>query len=71
MKSKKPGEMVQIDHITATKNNITVKHFQAWDPKRKVMVVEAHINATSNTAKKFLQKVIAIVLFEMKSIQVD
>jgi len=71
MKSKKPGEMVQIDHMTATKNNITVKHFQAWDPKSKVMVVEVYSNATSNTAKKFLQKVISTVPFELKSIQVD
>lgn len=40
MKASQPGEMIQIDHMTVTKNNITMKHFQAWDPKTKKGTVE-------------------------------
>ena len=29
------GERVQIDHMTVTKNGITVKHLQAWETKSK------------------------------------
>jgi putative transposase len=31
------GERVQIDHMTATKNGVCVKHFAAWDRKSKYM----------------------------------
>jgi putative transposase len=71
MKSKQPGEMVQVDHMTATKTGVTVKHFKAWDPRSKVIVAEAYSNATSHTAKKFLLKIIATAPYTLKSIQVD
>jgi len=32
LKPRKPGEMVQIDHMSVTPNQCHVKHFQAWDP---------------------------------------
>jgi hypothetical protein len=54
MKSNQPGEMVQVDHMTATKTGVTVKHFKAWDPRSKVIVAEAYSNATSHTAKKWV-----------------
>ena len=71
MKAKAPGEMIQIDHMTATRNSITVKHFKAWDPKSKFIVAEAYSNAKSRTAKKFLHKVINEMPFNIKSVQVD
>jgi predicted transcriptional regulator len=71
MKSKEPGEMVQIDHMTATKNNVSVKHFQAWDPITKTIAARALYNATSLTAAKFLAHVISAMPFPIKSIQVD
>lgn len=71
MKASKPGEMIQIDHMTVTKNNITMKHFQAWDPKTKTIVAEVTANATSNAAAKFLYKVIQEMPFKVVSIQVD
>ena len=71
MKASKPGEMIQIDHMTVTKNNITMKHFQAWDPKTKTIVAEVSSSATSNMAAKFLHKVIAGMPFKILSIQVD
>lgn len=30
MQSLKPGQMVQIDHMFVSVNQVTVKHFQAW-----------------------------------------
>ena len=71
MRAKAPGEMIQIDHMTVTRNSITVKHFKAWDPKSKFIVAEAYSNAKSSTAKKFLHKLIEDAPFEIKSIQVD
>ena len=71
MKGSKPGEMIQIDHMTVTKNNISMKHFQAWDPKSKTIVAELASSATSNMAAKFLHKVIEEMPFKVLSIQVD
>jgi len=71
MKASKPGEMIQIDHMTVTKNNVYMKHFQAWDPITKTIVAEISSNATSNAAAKFLHKVIREMPFKVLSIQVD
>ena len=71
MKAFKPGEMVQIDHMTVTKNNLSMKHFQAWDPKTKVIAADLTSNATSFAAAKFLRKVIQDMPFKVTSIQVD
>ena len=71
MKALRPGEMVQIDHMTVTVNQITVKHFQAWDPKSKYIQANAYSNATSRTAKRFLQELMKRAPFEILSIQVD
>jgi hypothetical protein len=71
MKPLNPGEMIQVDHMTVTKNNITCKHFQAWDPITKFIVADVVSNAKSITAAKFLQKVIKDMPFTVKSIQVD
>src|SRR3990167_8621602 len=51
MHSLKPGQMVQIDHMTVSVNQITIKHFQAWDPKSKYIQAHVYSNATSQTAK--------------------
>ena len=71
MRGKKPGELIQIDHMTVTKNNITMKHFQAWDPRTKMIVAQVYTNASSNVAAMFLDKVIKDMPFWIKSIQVD
>jgi len=70
-KPKVPGELVQIDHMTVIKNNIRLKHFQAWDPITKTLVAEVYSSATSIVATKFLLKVIQKLPFPLKSIQVD
>ncbi len=71
MKSKKPGEMVQLDHMTVYCNSVTIKHFKAICPVSKIMVPNAYSNATSSTAAKFLQKIIDAFPFKILSIQVD
>ena len=71
MKGKRPGQMIQIDHMTVSKNGITVKHFQAWDPKTKTIIAEVYSNATSRTAKRFLKKLSLELPFPILSIQVD
>ena len=71
MKAKAPGELIQIDHMTVTKHNVTMKEFRAWDPITKVVVADLSSNATSVSAAKFLKKVIKDMPFAVKSIQVD
>jgi transposase InsO family protein len=71
MRPVKPGQMVQIDHMSVTVNQITVKHFQAWDPKSKYIQANVYSNATSVTAKRFLLELIQNAPFKISSIQVD
>jgi len=71
MKASKPGEMVQIDHLSASKNNISLKHFQAWDPTSKYIHANVYSNAKSRSAKRFLIELINQAPFSITSIQVD
>jgi transposase len=71
MKGKEAGELIQIDHMTVSQNNVYMKHFQAWDPVTKTIVAEVYPNAKSSTAKQFLQKLLQELPFALKSIQVD
>lgn len=71
MKATKPGEMIQIDHMSVTKHSISMKEFRAWDPITKVVVADVVSSATSAAAAKFLRKVIKDMPFAVKSIQVD
>lgn len=58
LKATKPGEMVQIYHMTATKNNISCKHFQGWDPTSKFIDAMLSSSATANAARRFLDQLI-------------
>jgi putative transposase len=71
IKIKEPGQMVQIDHMVVTKNQLHFKHFQAWDPYTKFLIAEVYSDATSISAKKFLAKLMQALPFKIKSIQVD
>jgi putative transposase len=71
MRPAKPGQMVQVDHMSVTVNQITVKHFQAWDPKSKYIQANVYSNATSITAKRFLLELIQNAPFKVSSLQVD
>jgi putative transposase len=65
------GERVQIDHMTVTKNGITVKHFQAWDRVSKYIHANVYSHAKSTSAKRFLLDLLENVPFKLLSIQVD
>src|SRR5436189_3756936 len=71
MKAARPGQMVQIDHMSVSKNGCSAKHFQAWDPKSKFIHANLYENAKSRSAKKFLQEFIQKAPFSIESIQVD
>lgn len=66
-----PGELVQIDHMSVSKNQLGVKHFQAWDPGSKYMHANVYTNAKSRTAKRFLEEYIAAAPYVVRSLQVD
>ena len=63
--------MVQIDHISVSKNNTYLKDFQAWDPISKYVDAQVFTNATSHSAKKFLHQLITNTPFKISSIQID
>ena len=65
------GERIQIDHMTVTKNGITVKHFQAWDRLSKFITAGVYCHAKSSSAKRFLIDFVKNVPFKIISIQVD
>ena len=71
MKATKPGELLQIDHMTVTKNGISFKHFQATCPVTKITIAEIYSQATSRCAARLLAKVREELPFPLISIQVD
>lgn len=71
MKANNPGELVQIDHMSVIKHNLSMKEFSAWDPITKTIVADITSNASSSAAAKFLRKVIKDMPFPIKSVQVD
>lgn len=71
MKALKPGQMIQVDHMSVSKNSFSLKHFQAWDPTSKFIHASLYSNAKSRSAKKFLLELIQKTPFKIESIQVD
>jgi len=71
MKPSQLGELIQIDHMSVSKNQVYGKHFQAWSPIGRFIHANVYSNATSATAKKFLKELIKIAPFKIISIQVD
>ena len=71
MKSKKPGELLQVDHMSIYSSGYSVKHFKAVCPTTKVMIAEVYRAASSSNAKRFLEKLKSELPFPIISIQVD
>ena len=72
MKAKKPGELIQIDHMSIGFNNgITVKEFKASCPVTGMTFTRAYSKATSRNARDFLRYLFAQCPFDILSIQVD
>lgn len=71
MKASQLGELIQIDHMSVSKNQFPAKHFQAWSPIGKFIYANIYSNAKSRTAKRFLKELINSAPFKILSIQVD
>ena len=71
MKPKNAGEMIQIDHMSVTKSDKRIKHFQAYDPITKFVYAEIFSEAKSSNSADFLFRLENALPFSIKSIQVD
>ena len=70
-KAQAPGEMVQVDHMTYSKDGRTLKEFRAVCPVTKFMASRVFSRATAVNAERFLQAVLEAMPFAVQSIQVD
>ena len=71
MKPKHLGQLIQIDHMSVSKNNVHGKHFQAWCPLSRYMYANLFSKATSRSAKQFLLELREAAPFPVSSVQVD
>ena len=70
-KPQQPGELVQIDHLSASRDSKQLKEFKAVSPIGKQMVVQAFSRATAHNARRFLETVRNQLPFPLVSAQVD
>ena len=70
-KAQAPGELVQVDHMTYSRDGQTLKEFRAVCPTTRHMVARVFSRATANNAKRFLQTMAKAMPFPIASIQVD
>ena len=71
VKARSPGELVQADHMTVSRDGQTLKEFRAVDPVSRVMVCRVFSRAAAGNAKRFLAEVVRDMPFKASSIQVD
>ena len=72
MRSKKPGELIQIDHMSVgLPAGFSIKEFKAACPVTGYVALKAYSRATSRNAKNFLNYLIEQAPFNIISIQVD
>ncbi|MYA66330.1 MAG: transposase family protein [Gammaproteobacteria bacterium] len=60
---QQPGEPIQIDHLSASRESKQLKEFKAVSPVGKQMVVQVFSRATAHNAKRFLETVRAQLPF--------
>lgn len=65
------GERVQIDHMTITKSEVYMKHFQGWDRRSKFIMAGMYHHAKSSLATRLLLDLVEKAPFKILSIQVD
>ena len=68
---QQPGELVQVDHLSASRDSRQLKEFKAVSPIGKQMVVQVFSRATARNVKRFLETVLAQLPFPLFSAQVD
>lgn len=71
MKAQRPGEMIQIDHMSVSHDGDTLKEFKATCPVGKQLVARVYSRATANNAKRFLPAVREDLPYPLRSVQVD
>lgn len=71
MKARRPGQLVQVDHMSVNADGGSIKEFRAVDPVTRMMVCRPCASATSFNARRFLDAVQADMPFAVESIQVD
>ncbi|HLN27934.1 MAG TPA: integrase core domain-containing protein [Gemmataceae bacterium] len=71
MARSQPGDLIQIDHMSVSKNQLPFKHFQAWDPLTKYTYADVYAKAKSASAAAFLETLQQALPFPVRSIQVD
>ena len=65
------GENVQIDHMTVTRNGVTMKHFAGIERFSEHVYANVYCKANSTNAAKFLKEFIENAPYKVRSIQVD
>ena len=70
-RAKQPGELLQIDHMSVSRDGQTLKKFRAVCPISKVMVSRVFSRATARNAQRFLETVRSELPFRLRSVQVD
>ena len=71
-RSKKPGELIQVDHMTVKLDSgMVVKQFNAICPTTRILIGKAYTQATSLNASDFLNFMALSFPFKIVSIQVD
>ena len=67
----RPGQLVQIDHMTFSRDGRTIKEFRAVCPVSRFMVARVFSRATALNARRFLDEVVKAFPVALQSIQVD
>ena len=70
-KAARPGEWIQIDHMSVSRDGDTLKEFKATCPIGKQLVVRVYSRATAGNARRFLQALREDLPYPVRSIQVD
>ena len=68
---RNPGQLVQIDHMTFSRDGRTIKEFRAVCPLSRFMVARVFSRATAFNARRFLDDVVEALPVPLQSIQVD
>ena len=70
-RAHRPGELVQVDHMSYVRDGDTVKEFRAICPVSRFMVTRVCSQATAGNAQRFLLEGLQALPFPLRSIQVD
>ena len=70
-KAARPGEWIQIDHMSVSRDGDTLKEFKATCPIGKQLAVRVYSRATAGNARRFLQALREDLPYPVRSIPVD